>query len=77
MTKMLLSIPDPLAARFRATTPTRQRSKIIVHLIEDEVKRREKLLYECALAVEKDSKLCEEMKEWDVTLMDGLNDETW
>lgn len=77
MEKVLVSLQGQLAVRMRATMPARQRSKIIAHLIEDEVARREKSLYECARAVEKDSALRKEMKEWDVTVKDGINDESW
>lgn len=75
MEKVLISLPDQLAARMRATIPQRQRSKIITHLIEEEIERREHALYECALAVEKDAALHTEMAEWGVTLTDGLNEE--
>lgn len=77
MSKVLISIPDKVASRMRATFPQRQRSKIIVHLIEKEIERREKALYECAVQVDKDNALCQEMKDWDVTLQDGLSDESW
>lgn len=77
MKKILISIPDELACRMRAAIPSRQRSKTITHLIEEEVKKREKLLYECAQAVEKDQALNKEMNEWDATLEDGLEDESW
>lgn len=77
MQKVLISIPDQLAVRMRAAIPARLRSKTITHLIEDEVKKREKALYECALAVEKDRALHDEMKDWDVTLQDGLENGTW
>jgi hypothetical protein len=75
MEKILISLPDQLAVRMRATIPQRQRSKIFTHLIEEEIERRENALYECALAVEKDDALREEMAEWDVTLNDGLDEE--
>lgn len=75
--KVLVSLPAPLVARMRAAIPTRQRSKVFRALIEQEVKKREDALYQCALAVEKDSALSEEMKDWDSTLNDGLADESW
>jgi hypothetical protein len=75
MEKVLISLPDQLALRLRATIPPRQRSKIITRLIEKEIERRERALYECALAVEKDKALQQEMSEWDVTLNDGLNED--
>ncbi|OGT57326.1 MAG: hypothetical protein A3F43_05270 [Gammaproteobacteria bacterium RIFCSPHIGHO2_12_FULL_42_10] len=74
MEKVLISLPDQLAVRLRATIPPRQRSKIITHLIEKEVIKREQTLYECALAVEKDHSLQQEMEEWDITINDGLNE---
>ena len=77
MSKILISIPDKIASRMRAAIPQRQRSKVIAHLIEKEVERREKALYECALAVQKDTDLNNEMKDWDITLQDGLSDESW
>jgi hypothetical protein len=55
-----------------ATIPPRQRSKVIAKLLEDEVKKREQELYQAALAVEQDEELNAEMREWDVTLGDGI-----
>ena len=77
MNKVLISIPDEIAARMRSAIPQRQRSKVIVRLIEAELEKREKALYACAVAVEKDALLNKEMADWDVTLQDGLNDESW
>jgi hypothetical protein len=78
MVKVLVSLPDDLVHRMRALIPTRQRSGVIVHLIEGEVERREKKLYQSALAVEKDAALQKEMADWDATVSDGLNDdESW
>ena len=77
MSKVLISIPDKVAHRMRSAIPQRQRSKVIVNLIEKEIERREKALYDCALAVEKDDALNQEMREWDVTLQDGVQDESW
>lgn len=77
MNKVLISIPDEIAQRMRAAIPQRQRSKVIVKLIEKEIERREKALYECALAVENDASLNEEMQAWEVTIQDGLSNESW
>lgn len=77
MEKILISMPDQLAIRMKAVIPTRQRSKTFTYLIEQEIEKREKALYECALAVEKDSALQQEMKDWDTTLQDGLDNESW
>lgn len=70
--QVLLSLPDALSARMKAAIPLRQHSKVISELIKKEVKKRDAMLYECALAVESDYNLNDEMKEWDVTFDDGL-----
>lgn len=77
MNKVLISMPDHIAQRMRSAIPSRQRSKVIVKLIEKEIERREQALYECALAVEKDIALSQEMNEWDATVGDGLPNESW
>src|SRR3990167_6608715 len=66
MSKVLISIPDQLALRMKVVIPSQQRSKLIARLIEKEVEKRERALYECAVAVEKDSALSRDMKEWDI-----------
>jgi hypothetical protein len=58
----------------QAVISPRQRSKVVAGLLEEEVRRRERELYECALAVERDEQL---QAEWDVTVGDGLDTETW
>lgn len=70
--KVLVSIPDSLYSRMTATIPPRQRSRLIAKLLEDELRKREQELYEAALAVEQDEELGAEMREWDVTLGDGI-----
>lgn len=79
MEKILVSIPQQLAARMRTLIPGRQRSKIIANLIAKEVNKREKALYECAKAIEADQNLCQEMAEWEeATLTDGIDfNESW
>jgi len=77
MHKVLVSIPDNLADRMKAIIPPRQRSKILVKLLEDEVKRREAELHQCALEVENDQALNAEMKDWDITIGDGIDAESW
>ena len=70
--KVLVSIPDSLYSRMTATIPPSQRSRLIAKLLEDELRKREQELYEAALAVEQDEELGAEMREWDVTLGDGI-----
>jgi len=77
MEKVLISIPNGLVARMRSAIPARQRSKTIASLIEAEVLKREQVLYACAVAVENDTTLRDEMDEWDITIDDGLNDGSW
>ena len=61
----------------RPSSRPRQRSKVVGDLLEEEVRRRERELYECALAVEQDDQLQAEMADWDVTVGDGIETETW
>jgi metal-responsive CopG/Arc/MetJ family transcriptional regulator len=77
MQKILISLPDDLAARLRTALPPRQRSKIIAQLIAAEVTRREKMLYQAAMDAEQDETLNKDMEDWDNTLQDGLDDESW
>jgi hypothetical protein len=80
MHKVLISIPENLVDRFRAVVPARQRSKVISTLIAGEINKRENDLYACALAVETDNALKKEMRLWDITTGDGLEDlqdESW
>ncbi len=77
MRKVLVSMPDDLNFRMKATIPARQRSKVISYLLEKEIKKRERALYQCAVDVEKDEELHKEMKDWDSTVNDGLSDESW
>jgi hypothetical protein len=77
MQKVLVSIPDNLFSRMKVLIPSRQRSKVISNLIEKEIKRREKILYECACEVEKDEALNKEMEDWNVTAGDGIGPEIY
>jgi len=77
MQKVLFSLPDGLVARMRASIPPKQRSKVIASLLEQEIKRRELALYQCALDVEANVALREEMKDWEVAIGDGIDDEPW
>jgi len=75
MQKVLISLPDQLVLRMRAAIPRCQLSNIITRLIEQEVEARERKLYECALAVENNQALNEEMADWGITLTDGLKND--
>jgi hypothetical protein len=75
--KVLISLPDNLVKRMKVFIPQRQRSKVLSEIIEKEIERREKSLYRCACEVEKDDTLNREMEDWNVTVGDGIDDETW
>ena len=75
--KILVSLPDDLVMRMRAVIPNRQRSQIIAELLERELKKREQELYKCACDVEMDEKLNQEMADWEVTVGDGIEPESW
>ena len=77
MQKVLVSVPDDLISRMKAVIPSRQRSKVLTKLLEDEVTLRETKLYQCAREVESDQALNAEMEEWNTTVGDGIDAESW
>ena len=77
MQKVLVSLTDDLAVRMRAVIPNRQRSRVISEVLEREVQKREKQFYQCAKSVEKDDALNNEMSDWDITVGDGIETESW
>jgi len=76
MQKILVSFPDNVVTKLRALIPERKRSKLIVDLVERELAKREEELYRCAVAVERDKALNEEMEDWDAVTGDGIEAET-
>jgi len=77
MQKVLISLPDDLATRMKALIPARQRSKVIRRLLEEELEKREQELYRCAAEVEAEEALNKEMKDWEITVGDGIEPEAW
>lgn len=77
MQRILITVPDILAARMKAVLPTGQRSRVIARILEEEIDRRERELYECAVAVEADTALNEDLEGWESTTSDGVEHETW
>jgi len=75
--KILVSLPEDLVKRMKAMIPSRKRSQVVKELLEAEIERRERALFECAKAVESDEALNRETAEWDVTTGDGIEPETW
>jgi hypothetical protein len=70
-------VPDILAARMKAVLPAGQRSRVIARILEEEIERRERELYDCAVAVEADAALNKELEDWHSTTGDGVEHETW
>ena len=77
MQKVLVSVPDDLIGRMKVVIPSRQRSKILTKLLEDEVTLRETKLYQLAREVESDKSLNAEMEDWNATIGDGIDAESW
>ena len=77
MQRILITVPDNLAARMKAVLPAGKRSKVIARILEEEIDRRERALYECAMAVEADTALNEELEAWEATTADGVEHEAW
>jgi len=77
MPKVLVSLPDDLVRRMRSLIPNGKRSQIIAKLLEEELVRREEELYKRAAEVERDEALNKEMEEWEATVGDGIEPESW
>lgn len=72
MTTMIFTLPDSLAEQVRAKIAAGERSALVSQLLERELERRDRMLYECAMEVEKDEALRTEMTDWAITSADGL-----
>jgi hypothetical protein len=62
--RVTLSIPDPVARRFRAAVPARRRSRLVTDLIERELAKRDDALAEACRAANADTSLEREIDEW-------------
>ena len=71
---LLLRLSPELMSRFRSLVPNRQRANIVTALVEAEVERRERALEMVARDVEADTELQEEMRDWDATIADGIDE---
>ena len=74
MATLLLSLPDHLASRFKSAVPARKRSQFVATLLEREMGKQDDTLYKAALAVEKDRAVNADIKAWDITAADGLDE---
>lgn len=62
--RVTLSIPDPVAKRFRALVPPRQRSRLVTRLIEEELAQRDDALAAACIAANADHDLERDSEEW-------------
>ncbi|HKK18632.1 MAG TPA: hypothetical protein VJ952_08110 [Opitutales bacterium] len=62
--RMTLSIPDPVAKRFQATVPARQRSRLVTRLIEEELRKESDALAQACVKANDDDVLNREIDEW-------------
>ncbi|MGZ0656907.1 hypothetical protein ACWPKS_14970 [Coraliomargarita sp. W4R72] len=62
--RITLSIPDPVARRFRTAVPASRRSQLVTRLIEAELEKEENRLASACLEANADIALNEEMEEW-------------
>jgi len=62
--RVTLSIPDPVARRFRAVIPPRRRSRLVTGLIEQELARRDDALAAACRAANSDTALERDIDEW-------------
>ena len=62
--RMTISLPDQLVSRLLVLVPNRERSAIIVRLLEQELMQRESALEQAYLAANADSALANEIEAW-------------
>lgn len=70
-------LPKEIYHSLKILIPQRKRSKVVSHWIQEHIEKMENSLYQVAKAVENDKALNRELKEWDVTLTDGLEESEW
>jgi hypothetical protein len=78
--QLLVRIPEELARRLKRQVPARGRSAFVQHLLEQALAPEggdDDPLYRAAREVERDERLMAEMAEWDGTIADGLEAETF
>lgn len=74
MTQLLIHIPENLANKFRASVPTKQRSKYIENLLKASLTKEDEILLNCAKQIEQDSEINELMSDFSNTSGDGIYD---
>ena len=72
MTNVLFSLPEEVVAALNLFVPTDQQDQFVAETLRKALEQQEQALYECALAVEQDEELNDELGDWQVTLSDGI-----
>lgn len=72
MTQLLIRIPENLANKFRASVPTKQRSKYIENLLKISLTKEDEVLLNCAKQIEQDSEINNLIADFDNTSGDSI-----
>lgn len=71
--RITLSIPDVLAHQFQSAVPARQRSKLVAHLLQEELLKRGDRLAAACRSANRDQALEREIDEWQ-SFEDGIQE---
>lgn len=77
MQTLSIPVPDELFGRIRTLVSQQQFRNLLVDLLERELQLRDTALYHCACQVEADEALKQDLLDWNMTLEDGLENESW
>ena len=77
MQEVSIFLPDELVVKMKMLIPQQQYNLVFIQLLERELQIRETALYQTACEVEADEILNQEMSDWDVTIADGIEHESW
>jgi hypothetical protein len=77
MQQVSVFLPDELVVKMKILIPQEQYSQFFIQLLERELQIREAALYQSACEVEADEKLNQEMSDWEITIADGIQHESW
>jgi len=77
MQQVSVFLPDELVVKMRILIPQEQYSHFFIQLLDRELQIREAALYQSACEVEADETLNQEMSDWEVTIADGIQHESW
>ena len=74
--KILIRLPEDVAAKVKAAVPARRRNKFIAELVATAVARHEDAQAKIATAVtneeKRNPKIAKETRDWETTIGDGL-----